>query len=82
MIVATETRSFTIEYEVLELDGAVYVSGPLTAEQFMAFIDRRATRPATRFNPAATAAPPRLVEFARYQTRLSGCSIASIPQTF
>ncbi len=39
-IVATETDSFTIKYEVMELDNARYVSGPLSAEQFVETIGR------------------------------------------
>lgn len=40
MIVATETDSFTIKYEVMELDNTIYVAGPVSSEQFVEMIDR------------------------------------------
>ena len=38
IIVATETDSFTVKYEVLNQDGAIYVSGPMPADQFAATV--------------------------------------------
>ena len=35
IIVATASDSFTIKYEVLHLNGAIYVSGPMASERFV-----------------------------------------------
>ena len=44
VIVATEVDSFTVKYEVMNLNGAIYVSGPMPGDQFAATVQSIVTR--------------------------------------
>lgn len=46
IIVASEANSFSIQYEVLQFEGAIYISGPIPPDQFVDAFQRTAPRAA------------------------------------